>query len=181
MLLLAQISAPGSSGGLPPLPEGPSLDRLRPPPGAESGPVSWQLLLILLALLAAIAWLILLYLKRSRKTPTPTVPDQAALAEIETARQYASSDLDLTVLCSGAVRRFLLQRYHLPHHGLTHEELTDRLPLPPAGKDQIRDFFNRCDLVKFSGSGLSEEDRHEILDTSVHLIHTHRKQEETQT
>jgi hypothetical protein len=130
-----------------------------------------------LALLAAIACLVLLYLKRSRETPAPP-PDQAALAEIKAARQYASSDLDLTVLCSSAVRRFLLQRYHLPHCGLTQEELMARLPVPHDEKEQMRLFFKHCDRVKFAGAGLSEENRHEILDTAAHLIHLHTKEKE---
>ncbi len=180
MLPIAQLSTSSPSGGLPPLPEGPSLDRLRPPPGAENGPEIWQILVVLIGLLAAVACLILLYRNRTRKTPAPLAPDQAALAEIEAARQHASSDVDLTTLCSGAVRRLLLEQYNLPHHGLTHEELADQLPLEKAEKMQIRNFFSRCDSVKFAGAGLTEEGRHEILDTATELVQAHHKKEVAQ-
>ena len=71
MLPIAQLPTSSPSGGLPPLPEGPSLDRLRPPPGAESGPETWQILVVLLGLLAIIACLLLLYRNRTRKNTRP--------------------------------------------------------------------------------------------------------------
>ena len=181
MLPIAQLPTSSPSGGLPPLSEGPSLDRLRPPPGAESGPETWQILVVLLGLLAIFACLLLLYRNRTRKTPAPLAPDQAALAEIEAARQHASNDIDLTMLCSGAVRRLLFHQYNLPHHGLTHEELAEKLPLEKAEKEQIRNFFSRCDGVKFAGIGLSEEGRHEVLDTATQLVQAHRGKEVRQT
>ena len=181
MLPIAQLPTSSPSGGLPPLPEGPSLDRLRPPPGAENGPETWQILVVLLGLLVVIACLILLYRNRTSKTPAPLAPDQAALAEIETARQHASSDIDLTTLCSGAVRRLLFHQYNLPHHGLTQEELADKLPLEKTEKEQIRNFFSRCDSVKFAGAGLTKEGRQEILDTATRLVQAHRNKEVGQT
>ena len=181
MLPIAQLTTPGSSGGLPPLPEGPSLDRLRPPPGAESGPETWQILVLLLVLLIVVASLILLYRSRTRKAPGYLAPDQAALAEIEAARHHAPGDVELTTLCSAAIRRLLLHRYNLPHQGLTHEELAEKLPFENAEKEQIRDFFSRCDSVKFAGAELAEEGRHEILDTAIQLVQAHREKEVAET
>lgn len=140
----------------------------------------WQILLILLALLAFTAGLILLYRKQARRRTTPLSPGQAALAEIEAARRHASSDADLAALCSGAVRRLLFHEYNLPQPGLTHEEILGKLPLQENEKEALRAFFTRCDSVKFAGVRLPQAERSEILDTASQLIQPHCKEEVTQ-
>lgn len=177
MLPIAQMTLPASSGQLPPLPEGPSLDRLRLPPGAESA-LGWWATVLLLGLLATIALLLIYLRKQSRKTPPPPSPYRAALAEIETARGLAVSDRDFAGLCSGAIRRLLLQHFNLEQSGLTHEELTYKIPLEKEEKQQIRDFFNLCDGVKFAQVKLSKEERIALSDTALKIANAFKSSQE---
>lgn len=174
MLPIAQATVPrptnGVTQGLPPLPEGPDLSRLRAPQelGAEAAP--WALpggLLILLGLVVLFAWL---YRQSRRPKRSALDPLEAARAEIGAARQAADDDGRFVALCSGAVRRLLLTRYQLPQQGLTNEELTAKLPLEKELKEQLRHFFGRCDNVKFARESLDPFTRSELGKTAERII-----------
>ena len=78
MIFLAQMPAIPQ---LPPLPEGPSLDRVRGPieiPAYEP----WQIAILLGFIVLFIGLLIWLYVRSRRKSATATSPYEIAVAEL---------------------------------------------------------------------------------------------------
>jgi hypothetical protein len=172
MLPLAQTTAPQ----LPPLPEGPALENVRGPIEMNGGDELWQILLAGLAVLLIVGGLAWLYL-RSRKQPAVVIdPKVAALAELDAASQ-ATDDERFALLCANAVRRYLEACLDLPATSRTSAEIIVQLPLESEAKNGIRNFFERCDEVKFARQALSQEQRNELADTAQQLIETLRPKE----
>jgi len=167
MLPLAQTSTPQ----LPPLPEGPALDKVRGPIEVSSGYEPWQIALALLVTLLVAGSVVWLFLRSRKKQPAPLEPRAAAVAELEAASQ-AADDERFTLLCSNAVRRYFESCFNLPATSQTSSEIIARLPLKADEKDAIHDFFERCDGVKFAQRALSENERIELTDTARQLIET---------
>jgi hypothetical protein len=161
---------------LPELPDGPPLDNVRGPVEAGGGYEIWQIALAILTLLliaAAFTWLYL----RSRNQPTAALdPHTAALAELDAAPQ-AADDERFALLCANAVRRFMESRFDLPATSRTSAEILARLPAEAEEKDQVRDFLEHCDGVKFARRTFDNSQRIELLDTAKRLIETLNRKE----
>ena len=88
MIFLAQIPA---APQMPPLPEGPSLDRVRGPveiPAYEP----WQIAILLGLIVLFIGLLIWLYVRSRRRAATTTPPYEAALTELQAATDLTAED-----------------------------------------------------------------------------------------
>ncbi len=178
MFPLAQITPAQTPSGLPPLPEGPDLSRLRVPTVMDSGGDPWLLLSIGLGALLLIAAISLWHRRwKKRKTPPPPDPYQAAVIALRGARERTLTDDQLAVRCAGIVRQLLCQSYHVSRSGLTQDELVAKLPLDPEDKDKLRDFFQLCDGVKFAGHALSTPSREALLATTHDWIERYRPAE----
>lgn len=175
MFLLAQITPAQTPPGLPPLPEGPDLSRLRVPTAMDSGGDPWLLFFIGLAALLLIAGIFLWHHRwKKRKTPPPIDPYQAAVAALREARARTLTDDQLAARCAGAVRQLLQQGYNVNQSGLTQDELVAKLPLDPEDKDELRSFFQLCDGVKFAGHTLPTSARESLLATTHNWIERYR-------
>ena len=103
-MFLAQIPA---TPQLPPLPEGPALDRVR-------GPIEilayepWQIALAVGCGILLFGLLVWLFLRTRKKSTTALSPYDAAMGELDAAAQLTTEDDDrFAVLSSGALRRYL--------------------------------------------------------------------------
>ena len=161
---------------LPPLPEGPNLDLARAPI-QESSSIDPLMLGLAISVTALMIGLLLwLYLRRRSQAPVSITPKDAALAEINAANSLAKDDLSFVTLCSGAVRRFLISSAKSgPNDGDTSEELISKLPVTNESKSHLRDFFEKCDSVKFAQASLADSEKEEILGAAHALVNTLRE------
>lgn len=177
MLPLAQISAPsnlpGASQGLPPLPEGPSLEQIRVPVEPQQGLEIWQVVMGSLLAVGLLVFFIWLYRRLRKPREAPLAPSAAASAELEIAEACATDDDMVAALAAGAIRRLLTQRYHRAGAGLTVDEFVGKLPLRKAAKQEVGAFLKECDRIKFGGEPIDPARREHILNTAHALVRQH--------
>lgn len=157
-----------SANQLPALPPGPSLDKLRGPVELGTGPEIWQIALAVL-LLGLMAGFLMWFLLRSRRSTAPPPAEELALAELEAAT-LAEEDIRFAQLCANSLRNYLGAQHHLPADTLTSAELYQRLPIRKGLRDEVRQFLDWCDSVKFAGRELRAEAREQMLRTARGII-----------
>ena len=171
MIFFAQIDA---TPQLPPLPEGPSLDRLRGPieiPAYEP----WQIILALGFIVLFIGLLICLAVRSRRKARKTITPYEAALLELQTAANLSAEDDELfAILSSQALRRYLEDEFGLSSTARTSAEflhsLKDNAQLDEFSQTTLREVLACLDHVKFAQHTISIEARIHITDTIRKLI-----------
>jgi hypothetical protein len=170
MLTLAQMPTPQ----LPPLPDGPALDRVRGPielPAYEP----WQIWLAIacgLILLGAIIWWSLRALK---KTPAQTPPYVAAIAELDAAATLTTADDErFAILSSQALRRYLEDGLGLSFNARTSKEFLSSLKgntrFDDAFQSKLNEVLTCFDRIKFAQQSINSAERIQITDTVRSLI-----------
>jgi hypothetical protein len=140
-----------------------------PPPEAPEGPEpAWPLWPLGLALALALGLAGLVLWLRCRRPPeaAPPPPHEWAAAELDRVEALdlpAKGEVNrYHTLLSDAVRRYLEMRFQLHAPQQTTGEFLQAVrtapQLPPAQRDQLRDFLERCDLAKFSGAAPGPEE-----------------------
>ena len=171
MIFLAQIPA---APQMPPLPEGPSLDRVRGPveiPAYEP----WQIA-ILLGFIVLFIGLLICLSARSRRRAATTTPYETALAELQAATDLTAQDDErFAILSSHALRRYLEDGLGLRSTARTSEEfllsLKGNVQLDEFFQAKLREVLANFDQIKFAQQAISIESRIHIIDTVRELIH----------
>lgn len=171
MIFLAQTPA---APQMPPLPEGPSLDRVRGPieiPAYEP----WQILLALGFIVLFIGLLILLAVRSRRKATKTTPPYEAALVELQAAAGLSTEDDErFAILSSQALRRYLEDEFGLRSTARTSEEfllsLKGNTQFDESFQITLSEILDSLDQTKFSQQTISIESRIYIIDTLKDLI-----------
>jgi hypothetical protein len=171
MIFLAQMSA---AQQMPPLPEGPSLDRVRGPieiPAYET----WQIILALGFVVLFISLLIWLAVRSRRKAKTTTPPYEATLAELQAAADLSTEDDErFAILSSKAIRRYLEDEFGLRSTARTSEEfllsLKGNTQFDESFQTTLSEVLDSLDQTKFSQQTISIESRIHIIDTLKDLI-----------
>lgn len=183
-MFLAQLPA---APQLPPLPEGPALNRVRGPveiPAYEP----WQIVLAVGCVVLFLGLLLWLFW-RARKKSAPSIPPyEAAMCELDAAARLTAGDDDrFAVRSSMALRRYLLEALGLQRRGGTcdarggssgntgtTQELLHRLAgdkgFGPDFQNRLGQTLTAFDRVKFAGQGLSPEERSRLTDAVRQLI-----------
>ncbi len=169
-MFLAQMPTPQ----LPPLPEGPALERVRGPieiPAYEPWQIGLAIACGLILLVLIIWWIIRAIKKPTAKTP----PYDAAIAELDAAATLTSEDDErFAMLSSQALRRYLEEGLGLSFSARTSEEFLRNL----KGHAQFDDSFQNTlseilaafDRIKFAKQSISPEERIHITNTVRNLI-----------
>ncbi|MFT5837429.1 MAG: hypothetical protein ACI9ZV_000934 [Candidatus Azotimanducaceae bacterium] len=169
-MFLAQMPTPQ----LPPLPEGPALDRVRGPIEIQTYE-PWQIWLAVaggLILLGLIIW----WLMRAFKKPTAkTPPYDAALAELDaTAKLTTGDDKRFAMLTSQALRRYLEDALGLSFSSRTSEEFLRSIKgntlFDESFQSSLSELLTTFDRIKFAHQSISLEERIQITDTVRSLI-----------
>ena len=171
MIFLAQMPA---APQMPPLPEGPSLDRVRGPieiPAYEL----WQVAILLGFIVLFIGLLIWFYVRSRRKSATTTPPYEFALAELQAAEDLSAEDDErFAILSSQVLRRCLEDELGLRSTARTSEEfllsLKGNTQLDESSQTTIREIIATLDQTKFAQQPISIESRIHIIDTLRELI-----------
>ena len=171
MIFLAQMPA---APQMPPLPEGPSLDRVRGPieiPAYEA----WQIVLALGFIVLFIGLLIWLAVRSRGKATTTTPPHEAALAELQAVADLSAEDDErFAILSSQVLRRCLEDELGQHSTARTSEEfllsLKGNTQLDESLQTTIREIIATLDQTKFAQQAISIESRIHIIDTLRELI-----------
>jgi hypothetical protein len=149
------IASPSVQTPTGPGPKGDEIYDIRPPLFFLH---SWLWLWIVLATLAALALLILLWRRFGPGAQlNPKTAYELALEKLERARGLMNEDdpAPYAVAVSEAIRTYLGQRFQSPSTRRTTEEFLRQMEADPdtplAGhRDLLRDFLQACDLLKFA-------------------------------
>lgn len=171
MTFLAQIPA---APRMPPLPEGPSLDRVR-------GPIEilayepWEIAILLGFIVLFIGLLIWLCARIRRRASTTTAPYEAALAELQAAADLTAKDDErFAILSSQALRRYLEDELGLRSTARTSQEfllsLKGNVQLDEFFQATLREVLAKFDQIKFAQQPISITERIYITDTVRELI-----------
>ena len=171
MIFFAQIDA---TPQLPPLPEGPSLDRLRGPieiPAYEP----WQIILALGFIVLFIGLLIWLAVRSRQKVTKTTPPYQFALAELKAAADLTAEDDErFAILSSQALRRYLEDEFGLRSTARTSEEfllsLKGNTKFDESFQTTLSEILANFDQIKFAQQAINITERIHITDTVRKLI-----------
>jgi len=183
MIFFAQMPA---TPQLPPLPEGPSLDRVRGPveiPAYEP----WVIGILFGFIVLFIGLLIWLYVRSRQKSATTTPPYEAALAELQAAAELTAEDDEcFAILSSQALRRYLEDELGLHSIARTSEEfllsLKDNTQLDEFSQTTLRELLANFDQIKFAQQPISITERIYITDTVrelINLVHVASQREGT--
>ena len=171
MFPLAQVSTPQ----LPPLPDGPSLERVRGPIEIPAY-TTWQIALLggLAILVAALfIWAIWKLIQGWQKRRAAIAPAKAAIAELEAAA-LSQEDERFTVGSVQALRRYFQNGLHITTNGQTSEEFLGRLQQHPRlsqdFKSSLAQFLQDCDAVKFAQRELGPQARQVLTQQALSLI-----------
>ena len=171
MIFLAQMPA---APKMPPLPEGPSLDRVRGPieiPAYEP----WQIILALGLIVLFIGLLIWSAARSRRKATKTTSPYEAALAKLQAAADLSTEDdKRFAILSSQALRRYLEDEFGLSSTARTSEEfllsLKGNTQFDESFQKTLREVLANFDQIKFAQQALSIESRINITNAVRKLI-----------
>lgn len=159
---------------LPPLPEGPSLDRVRGPVEI-SAYEPWQIALAALFILCLLALILWAVLRSRKKQSTPLPPYATALAELDTAAQLTAGDDErFAMLTSAALRRYLENEMGLHFTARTSQEFLRNLKgnkrLDHIFQDKLSEVLTAFDRIKFARSSIAAAERSHISETVRELV-----------
>lgn len=143
-----------------------------------ASPWPWLIAAAVIVIIAAVFW----YLRRqaaleaARRATYREPPHQTAQRELEKLRR-TGADLTaetFTVRVSGVLRRYLEEALKLPAPERTTEEflqeLNARSDFDSDLQDELSDFLQQSDLVKFARQDLSSEQRDRLLSCAFKVI-----------
>lgn len=173
--LLAAL--PAQTPGLPNLPPGPSLDRVRGP--IEIPPFEpWQIgVIIALAVLAlsVLIWGILRFMRARSNRSQAKLPHLTARAELKAAAELTTNDDErFAVLSSMALRRYFETGKGIAALGRTSLEFLQGLDghpqMNPEARSSLTEFLEHCDRVKFAQASLTATERSALTNSATTLI-----------
>ena len=173
--LLAAL--PAQTPGLPNLPPGPSLDRVRGP--IEIPPFEpWQIgVIIALAVLAlsVLIWGILRFMRARSNRSQAELPHLTARAELKAAAELTTNDDErFAVLSSMALRRYFETGKGIAALGRTSLEFLQGLDghpqMIPEARSSLTEFLEHCDRVKFAQASLTAAERSALTESATALI-----------
>jgi hypothetical protein len=127
----------------------------------------------LLLLVGLTTWLIKRWRNRPVVTKTPRERALDLLARIETEIDKLTP-YQFSIRVSDILRRYVTEQYQLPVTRQTSVEFLSALSAssPFSSDDQalLRDFLNRCDLIKFARYEATREDSRLLLDEASRFV-----------
>ena len=159
---------------LPPLPDGPLLERARAPI-EPTGIESWPLIIALIALLLIVAWFAWLGFRKCRRHANTYSPYVAATGALDAAATLTKGDDErYAILSAQALRRYLCEQVGIGANSSTSDEFLQAIArnqtLPSSEKEALARIFARFDHVKFARGRINSEERQELTDTLCELI-----------
>lgn len=159
---------------LPPLPDGPSLDRVRGPveiPAYES----WQIVLAALFALGLLALILWAIFRSRKKQSAPHPPYATALAELDAASQLTAGDDErFAMLTSAALRRYLENEMGLRFTARTSQEFLRSLKgntrLDDVFQEKLSEALTAFDRIKFARSSIAPAERTHLSESVRGLI-----------
>jgi len=127
----------------------------------------------ILAVLGLLGWLIARWLRRPQPVQTPR---DRALELLERARGEIAdlTPYQFSIRVSDILRRYVTEQYQLPVTRQTSVEFLETLaktsPFSEADQSLLRDFLNRCDLIKFARYEATTADSELLLEEATRFV-----------
>jgi hypothetical protein len=129
---------------------------------------------VTLAILGLIGWLVVRRLRR--RTKRAQTPRERALELLLRARSEITdlTPYQFSIRVSDILRRYVTEQYHLPITRQTSveflETLAERSPFSEDDRELLRDFLNRCDLIKFARYDATTADSELLLEEATRFV-----------
>jgi Domain of unknown function (DUF4381) len=136
----------------------------------------WLVFLVTFVGLALIGLAIWWLKGKFKRAAPPKLPRERALEALEDIGDLIETEnpYRFSIKVSDILRRFVTEQYNLPLTRQTSVEFLEALASNPAfsGEDKIllRDFLNRCDLIKFARYDATPEDSRQLLDEAMRFV-----------
>ena len=147
------------------------------PPVDYSLVPTWLIFVIsflVLATLGLIGWLI--WRRRQRRPQRVVTPRERALALLENSRPEIErvTPYEFSIRVSDILRRYVTEEYQLPLTRQTSVEFLESLTRAPRfsadEQELLRDFLNRCDLIKFARYEATTADSELLLEEATRFV-----------
>ena len=126
-----------------------------------------------LVVLGLLGWLIARWLRRPKPVQTPR---DRALGLLERARGEIGdlTPYQFSIRVSDILRRYVTEQYQLPVTQQTSVEFLETLAktsrFSEADQSLLRDFLNRCDLIKFARYEATTADSELLLEEATRFV-----------
>jgi hypothetical protein len=146
-------------------------------PMVISDPWMWFFIIATILVLGALAYFIWKKWRKAKpltaSTP-PLPPHMRALQRLQEVMGMITDPYRFISAVSDIIRQYIEERFDLKAPERTTEEFLLEMKyspvLAPAHKEQLADFLNRCDLVKFARYEPTETELGEIHHVAVRLV-----------
>ncbi len=127
--------------------------------------------LLVLSLLGLVVWLLA---RRRRPLPPPPTPREKALAALALLRPEAETPYQFSIRVSDVLRRYVSEQFQIPSTRQTSIEFLAALASQPGFSEPeralLRDFLDRCDLIKFSRYEATVEESRLLLGEAEQFV-----------
>jgi hypothetical protein len=146
-------------------------------PPVDYSLISPWLIFVGLFFLLTVIGLIVWFLTKSLRRPTPPQPPrERALALLEQIRTQISAmnPYRFSIRVSDILRRYVTEQFGLPVTRQTSVEFLNGLrassPFSEDEKSLLEDFLNRCDLIKFARYEATTSDSDLLLEEAIRFV-----------
>ncbi len=138
------------------------------PPATPNRWRAWTAgLLSVVVVLLVVGWM----LRRPRKRAVPLAPEQRAARDLDAAAALMATDVIAAhERLADTVRGFLAERFGLPGPRQTTAEFLEAIAREASSPGELREFLERCDLVKFAGVRPTPEENRRTLEMARQII-----------
>jgi hypothetical protein len=174
--MIAALSTPPPAPSAPG-PEAPDLRDIAPPIDVFPYP-TWMF--VVAAILAALVLAALIYAIvrriRNRPPPLPPTPQSIALRELRALQQRVkqSAPYEFSIAVSDVLRRYVSAEYHVHAVEQTSPEflaaISQSVKFAEAERQQLADFLERCDLIKFARIDADSGDSERLIDSAFRFV-----------
>ena len=155
----------------------PAIRDIAPPVDVLPWPMwmVWSALAAALAFIGLLAWLAFCWWRNRPVAPPPT-PREIALAELEKARAQTGelAPYAFSILVSNILRRYVSSQFQLRATQQTSPEflaaISDFPKFSEPEKNELAEFLEKCDLIKFAQVAASAEDSITLLNQAVRFV-----------
>ena len=178
MILAAINQQPAAPPAPPPMPE---IRDIAPPLDVFPWP-TWMVVCAILILLAVIAGIVALIVKkiRNQPKPLPPTPREIALGELEALRPQVErqTPYDFSIAVSDVLRGYIGAQYRLHAREQTSPEflsaISRSVKFSENEKSLLAGFLERCDLIKFARIDATSADSAQLLGSAVDFVRGER-------
>lgn len=173
--MIAALSTPAPLA--PTAPDTPQIRDIAPPLDVFPYPTWMIVTAVILAALALAAIVIFIVRRiRNRPPPLPPSPQSIALRELRALQQRVkqSTPYEFSIAVSDVLRRYVSAEYRVHAVEQTSPEflaaIAQSVKFAEAERQQLAEFLERCDLIKFARIDADSGDSERLIDSAFRFV-----------